>query len=123
MALSNHLEPPPNLGIVSPTFAFVSESWGFKVSPAMFLWHTKTKDERRTGFVETWARKHHCSRGEYMEPSPTCDRRGITCSGGNWMYCSESALGRCSGSKIVDLTDAIVAMDRSNYTKKFEELI
>tara|TARA_B100000780_G_C20997711_1_gene399126 strand:- start:705 stop:824 length:120 start_codon:yes stop_codon:yes gene_type:complete len=39
------------------------------------------------------------------------------------MYCSEAALGRCSGSKIVDLTDAIVAMDRSNYTKKFEELI
>ena len=123
MALSNHLEPPPNLGIVSLTFAFVSESWGFKVSPAMYLWHTKTKDERRTGFVETWARKHHCSRGEYVEPTPICERQGITCSGGKWMYCSEGALGRCSGSKVVDLADTIVAMHRSNYTKKFEELV
>ena len=123
MALSNHLEPPPNLGIVSLTFAFVSESWGVKVSPAMFLWHAKTKDERRTGFVETWARKHHCSRGVHVRPSPTCERRGITCSGGNWMYCTEGSLGRCSGSKTVDLAGTIVAMHRSNYTRTFEELI
>ena len=118
MALSTHLQPPPLLGLSAVTFAFYSEQWGLKISPATYLWHTKVKDESRPVIIESWAATHHCSRGA-GGVRLSCNRQGQTCSGARWWLCTDGDLGRCATSRRVDLAPLLGKVATASSTNGF----